>query len=71
MNLPLMFLLVSFAFVSGPMHGQSARQPHLAGPADVVRQYCDFDVKIGRISTDNFQSCRRYALGTTSPAGTE
>ena len=27
--------------------------PHVAAPGEVVRQYCDFDFKIGRISSEN------------------
>jgi hypothetical protein len=27
---------------------------HAAGPDEVVRQYCEFDFKIGRISSENF-----------------
>ena len=34
---------------------QSTQQQHPATPAEVVRQYCEFDFKIGRISTDNFE----------------
>lgn len=35
-------------------NSEQGTKRHAKGPGDVVRQYCEFDFKIGRISSENF-----------------
>ncbi|HYL64862.1 MAG TPA: hypothetical protein VE077_19785 [Candidatus Methylomirabilis sp.] len=48
-------VLLFSAFACASVSAQNAQQQPSTGPEQVVRQYCDFDFKIGRISTDNFR----------------
>jgi hypothetical protein len=54
MFLRLAGLLVFLVYASALALGQGTEK-YPATPAEVVRQYCEFDFKIGRISSENFE----------------